>query len=473
MSKRRNLQHPSTCSCSRRSFLRGTGVTLTGFGLASLFPTPLLQHAMAGTGSSERRILFIFLRGGNDGINAVIPHGDPDYSLANRPTLYIPPDAALNLNDFASLNPALAPMLNLYNDGQLAVLHRIGYQNSSQSHFDGQRIWENGDPTQSQLFEGWLYRYIHEHALSAGKELPALSVQALAPTLLAGEETFVNIANPANFDYVAPNPAVADKFAENWRKVHDQLVGLEPYRPVLSQTGVKLVDTLDKYDGWDQQNWNPLDPYSGWSLFPVNGATNQAGFAAESYAFFASLKVAALALLESNSEINTNGTRVAGTQLSGWDLHNNQGQLGGRHAELLSWVAYGFESLRTVLSGAANDPRNYPSIWEDTLVCTLSEFGRTTIENGSGGTDHAAASCQFLAGGRVNGGVYNCDPTTWEPGVMLERAGRYLSHRTDYRAVFWEILRDHMGAVPGSLESIFPGYTAGGIGSQELGLIQT
>jgi len=118
---------------------------------------------------------------------------------------------------------------------------------------------------------------------------------------------------------------------------------------------------------------------------------------------------------------------------------------------------------------AANDPRAYPAVWSDTVVATLSEFGRTSKENGSFGSDHAAASCLFAAGGSVIGGVYNCDPSTWPAGVMFGDSGRYLLVRTDYRAIFWEILRDHMGADPATVDSVFPGYTA--LGLQELGLI--
>jgi uncharacterized protein (DUF1501 family) len=235
---------------------------------------------------------------------------------------------------------------------------------------------------------------------------------------------------------------------------------------VLSQAGVKLADTLDEYASWDQANWNPTDPNSGWSLFPVDQATNDPGFSAGSYAFFTSLKVAALSLLESTG--TNNGTRIAGTQLTGWDLHNNQL---ARHGELLSWLAYGFRSLHIVLSGVANNDRGYTPIWDDTVVVTLSEFGRTTLENGSDGTDHAKASCLFAAGGTVNGGVYNCDSGSWPAGVMLGVDGRYLAHETDYRSIFWEILRDHMGAATGSVDAVFPNYTGLGLGSGELGFI--
>jgi uncharacterized protein (DUF1501 family) len=464
------MQHPSTCSCSRRSFLRGAGLTLSGFGVASLFPTAFIDHALAGTPGSNRKLLFIFLRGGNDGLNAVIPHGDPQYTASIRPTLFIPQASGLNLNGFASLNPNLGEMMDGFNAGDLAVIHRCGYANNSRSHFDGQRVWENGTPSQTQLFEGWLYRYVRDNAVSAGVNLPVLTVQPSEPVIVRGSEKYVNIANPDDFDYVLTDPVLRDKFAATWRDAWANLVGLEPYRPVLSQTGVKLIDIIDEYATWDQANWNPLDPNTGWSLFPVDQATNQAGFPSQSFEFFRSLKVCALSLLETAG--TNNGTRVAGTQLNGWDTHSNQGQLQGMHADLSRWLAWGFKALRIVLSGAALDPRGYASVWDDTTVVTLSEFGRTTRENGSRGTDHAAASCLFVAGGRVNGGVYNCDPSTWPAGVMFGVGGRYLLERTDYRAVFWEILRDHMGA-SGAPDAIFPGYSGLGLGSQELGLIQT
>ena len=459
------------CDCGRRSFLRGSGLTLAGFGLFSLLPGSLIQHAMAANGNGKR-MLFIFLRGGNDGLNAVLPHGDPDYSTVNRPTLYISPTESIDLNGFAALHPALGDLQTIYGQGNLAVLHRIGYDGSSHSHFDGQRIWENGDPTRPQMFEGWLYRYIRENGLAQGGPLPAISVQSNTPVLLRGGESFVNIANPDAFDYLHLPPK-RDKYANAWARRFTDLSGLEPYRPLLTDTGLQLHDTLDTYRAWDQQNWNPLDPDTGYSLFPVDDLTNPpdpAGpnglkFAAASYEFFRALKVCALSLHESAD------TRIAGTQLNGWDLHDQQGALSGTHANLLSWLGYGLRSLYLALSGNAVDPRNYPSIWNDVVVGTMSEFGRTSKENASGGTDHANASCMFLAGGSVRGGVYNCDAGSWPSGVMFGINGRYLLQQTDYRAVYWEVLRDHMGADAATLESVFPGYTGLGLGTQELGLV--
>lgn len=460
------------CDCSRRSFLRGAGLTLAGFGLHSLLPGPFLSQALAAGPFSNKRLLFIFLRGGNDGLNTVIPAGDPDYNTVNRPTIYIPNASSLDLgNGFARLNPGLADLLPVFSSGDLAVVHRVGYNNNTKSHFDDQRVWENGDPTQTKLFEGWLYRYIQENAVSAGVQLPALSVQANQPVLLRGEEPFVNIANPNSFDYIYGDPK-RTKITTTYDAQYTNLSGLEPYRPLLTQTSIKLVDTLDEYRSWSQATWDPKDPNTGYSLFPVSDATNPnfppGLFSNQSYSFFRALKLCALSFLESDA-INNNGTRVAGCELNGFDTHNSQGTGTGAQATLLSWLAYGIKSLQIVLSGAANDPRGYPAIWNDTVVTTLSEFGRTSKENGSLGTDHAVASCLFVAGGAVNGAVYNCDPSTWPTGTMFANAGRYVSTRTDYRAIFWEILRDHMGADPAKVDTVFPNYST--LGLTELGLI--
>jgi uncharacterized protein (DUF1501 family) len=443
-------------------------MTLSGFGIASLFPMPFINQAMAGALSGDNRFLFIFLRGGNDGLNSVIPHGDPDYNQIVRPTLYIGPGQSIDLNGFASLHPALAPLMDLYNAGQLAVIHRVGYPNSSKSHFDGSRIWENGDPARPGLYEGWLNRYILENAVAQGVELPALSVQPTPPVILQGKESFVNIADPDGFNYTMAEPK-RTKYRTLWTDIASNLIGLERYRPVLQETQVKLVDVMDEYASWDQQNWTPRDPDSGWCLFPVDGTTNEPGFGAKAFPFFKSLKVCALSLLESIG--NNNGTRVAGTQQGGFDSHIGQGALAGQISEQLSWVAYGIRSLHVVLSGAADEPRGYPGIWDKVTVATISEFGRATEENGGHGTDHGVGSAMFLAGGPIHGGVYNCDSGNWPGGVLFGDDGRYLHVETDFRAVFWELLRDHMGANPATVDAIFPNYTALGLGSQELGLI--
>lgn len=457
------------CDCSRRSFLHGSGLTLAGFTLGSLFPTALVNMALAGP-ISNRRLLFIYLDGGCDVINTLIPHGDPDYNTTNRPNLFIPRASAINLNGFTSLHPSLADLKPIYDAGDLAVVHRIGYPNISQSHFDGYKVLHGGDPNNLSIFDGWLYRYVVNNGLTQSGRLPVMTLNWRTPRVVQGVEGFVNVDYPDGFGYSMWDPLKA-KYRNTWRRMNTRRQKLEAYRPLLNDTGVKLVDTLDEYQSWDQANWNPKDPNTGWSLFPVDDATNppDAGgpngkkFPVEAYEFFRNIKLCALALLESDTA-NGNGTRVAGTEFGGWDTHDGQGTLGGgAHPEQLKWLAYGMKGLRIALSGAATDPRNYTSIWDDVAVVTFTEFGRTSRENGGLGTDHGQASFSLVAGGQVRGGTYNGDAATWESHAMFAIDGEYLSHRTDYRALFWEILRDHMGAPSAQANTVFPGYSSAGL----------
>ena len=306
----------------------GCGLTLGGFGLASLFPSALIEHALAFTGTSDKRLLFIFLRGGNDGINAIIPHGDPDYSLARRPTLYVPYSATYDLNGFASLHPVAREPPGALSAGR--PRHRPSGRIREQQPLPLRRpahLGERRSDAAPALRRAGFTDTSTSRRSPAGAALPVISIQSTPPLLLRGEEKFVNIANPENFSYNLTEPK-RTKFKSAWQSLYAGLDGLEAYRPVLSQTGVKLADTIDEYASWDQANWNPLDPDNGWSLFPVSTATNQPGFSTQAFEFFRSVKVCALSLLESTGA-SPNGTRVAGAQLNGWDTHSGQGQLTG------------------------------------------------------------------------------------------------------------------------------------------------
>ena len=142
--------------------------------------------------------------------------------------------------------------------------------------------------------------------------------------------------------------------------------------------------------------------------------------------------------------------RILGVNLGGWDTHTNQGGAMGGHGNLLYRVACGFESLYLDLQEQ----------WENLILVTMTEFGRTSKENGSMGTDHANACVMFVAGGRIRGGVYNCDSTTWADGDMFSRRDRYLERRTDYRKVFEMILANLFGNTRQDTEHVIPTYAA-------------
>jgi uncharacterized protein (DUF1501 family) len=140
--------------------------------------------------------------------------------------------------------------------------------------------------------------------------------------------------------------------------------------------------------------------------------------------------------------------RILGTELNGFDTHSNQGSIYGSHGNLLQDLAEGIQALSLDLQ----------SQWDDVLVITMTEFGRTSAENGSQGTDHAEASVVFAAGGGIKGGVYNCDSTTWADGDMFSRRGRYLERKTDFRAIYGEIFTKHFGTAANRLEVVMPGF---------------
>ena len=151
--------------------------------------------------------------------------------------------------------------------------------------------------------------------------------------------------------------------------------------------------------------------------------------------------------------------RILGVNIGGWDTHTRQGQIYGNHGNLVQRVAEGYQALYHDLQDQ----------WENLVIVSMTEFGRTSKENGSQGTDHANACCMFIAGGHVKGGVYNCDSETWADGDMFSRSGRYLERVTDYRQVFAEILAHQFGNNQADTEFVIPSYAEGKTRAQENG----
>lgn len=456
---------------TRRGFLdRGLRTALGAAAAATLNLPPFVLRALASGAipASTRKVLFIFLRGGNDGINSVIPWGDSAYNATNRPSLFIPaPDPAsvvpgkapanpdltrtIDLgNAFAGLHPGLRDLVPLYNDGQLAVVHRVGYSKQSRSHFDSQRYWENGVPRDNFLSSGVFYRALVETGLYRDRSFPAVSVQSTNPLLLRGPIAFPNLSDASRYDLLG----VANNGADKTKLLHSLTTAYALQHPdkdnrdLLFSTGAGLQASIEELKTVGIANNNFFDTDGTTHLFPIDDASNQKGFSSGAYGFFRNVKTAVQILAGTDAV-------VAGTQIDGFDTHNNQGALTGGHANLMRYLGWAFYATRRFLLNAG------PSLWNDTVIITLSEFGRTSLENGSLGTDHAEASVMFLAGGRIKGGVYQCTPTAWPTGptgAMFQVNARYLRRSVDYRSVLGEIVRDHLGATPAQLAAILPGY---------------
>jgi hypothetical protein len=200
----------------------------------------------------------------------------------------------------------------------------------------------------------------------------------------------------------------------------------KPYRDLVYDTGLALTNAMNIVQ--DAVAQGPYEP-SGGAVYPSGGFGE---------------RLAQIAML-----LKRTPARVLGLNIGGWDTHTKQGRINGRQGDLLARVAQGFRALY----------RDLQDQWANLIIITMTEFGRTSQENGSRGTDHGHACTMFVAGGRVKGGVYNCDASTWLEGDLFSANSRYVERRTDYRAVFGEIFRRHFGDSEDTLKQIIPGYT--------------
>lgn len=505
---------------TRRGFMDRSLKLGLGVALSTLVDIPLVvKRALAANniGMNGKKILFIFLRGANDSLNAVIPARDDGmYNFGTgtspiRPNIGIPLDLGSDYsasavdfpasgttndtffynnalragNGFAALHPSLKFLSPVLSAGNLAVLHRVGYPKQSRSHFDSQRYWENGSPNNNTLQEGIFYRAMIESGLANSAPLTGVSFQSALPLLLRGSgAAMTNLSDPLRYNLLGvPYPTGEAKADLGLAAANDYPFTAKLNRELLSLQYKNLSQTLSIFGGIDfNETTEQLvdDPDTdgntgvAYRLFPTGASTNGGGnpgvggknkqvvdTASTSYAFFKNLRAAALVL-------NKTDAIVAGTELGGWDTHNTQGAASGNHANLLrrvGWAMYALQKYFIRYGRGANAPSAAAKVnWNDVIVVTMSEFGRTTLENGSGGTDHAEAGCMFVAGGSVNGGVYGCSPgdsvpwVTGGTGSMFGVSSRYLKRAIDYRSVLGKVIRGHLGATQPQLDNIIPGY---------------
>jgi uncharacterized protein (DUF1501 family) len=398
---------------SRREFIRD-GVA--AFTVSFAAPAFLSDIALA-QGARGRSLVIVYLGGGNDALNTVVPYTDPFY-FSRRPALAIPAGEVLQIGSDSSgkplgFHPRLTGLHEIFNQGRLAVVQRTGYANSSRSHFQGTDIWGTANPNLS-TGTGWLGRYL-DTLPSPVDELAGWNATRTTPrALLSNTVPVPSIPNAQAYSLSSPNGS-AEALRE--RGVATRMAAyVTPDRPHLSFVNGSLEGALGTLDRVALVN-----AYAPSVAYPTDG-------------FGKALQTVA------GSIAGGIGTRVYWVQTGGFDTHANQGNAGGgAYANLMGTVGDGLLAFYSDLQNQG--------LLGDTLVLQFSEFGRRVTENGSEGTDHGAGGMMMAVGGSVRGGIYGTTASldTDAANPTLENNGRDVKYETDFRAVYAKVLDGWLG----------------------------
>jgi uncharacterized protein (DUF1501 family) len=366
-------------------------------------------------GDKKKRLVVVFQRGAADGLNIVVPHGEPAY-YSMRPSINIPRSAVIDLDGFFGLHPSLSAFQPLWRQHQLAIVHAAGSPDPTRSHFDAQDFMESGTPGLKNTQDGWLNRALH--SLPEPSNRTAFRAIALGPSLpriLSGGEPAVALNNIIDFGVGGRNPNAAP-IANTFEAMYSQSVD-----SVLHGTGQETFEAVKMLKSADPSKYTP-----------AAGANYPRGRFGDSLKQLAQLIKANL------------GVQVAFADIGGWDHHVNEGSTQGQIANVLREFSQSLAAFWTDLG----------NLGEDTVVVTMSEFGRTARENGNRGTDHGHANVIFVMGGPVKGGkVYGRWPGLEQPQLY---EGRDLAVTTDFRRVLGEAVDRHLGNK--ALNQVFPGF---------------
>jgi uncharacterized protein (DUF1501 family) len=404
---------------SRRVFMKNGGLALLSLGFAPAF---LSRTVEAATAVRRKILITIFQRGAVDGLNMVVPFGEREY-YASRPSIAIPrpndAQGAVDLDGFFGLHPRLAPLKPLWDARQLAIVHASGSPDGTRSHFDAQDYMESGTPGVKSTQDGWLNRYLHAREHADATPFRAVALAANLPRTLQGVEPALAIGQIGQFGIRGGQATdmLQASFESEYAAAADK---------VLNRTGNEAFDAIKMMKSADPSKYQP-----------ENGAEYPRSAFGDALRQIAQLVKADV------------GLEVAFAELGGWDTHVNQGSAVGQLAQRLDDFSRGLAALARDLGDRMGD----------TIVLTMSEFGRAVAENGNRGTDHGHGNAMFIIGGQnIKGGrVYG----RW-PGLAREQRyeGRDLAVTTDFRAVFAEVVRAHLGVT--DTRSIFPGFNDNG-----------
>ncbi len=397
---------------TRRSFLQGCSAAI-----AALAGARLTNLAYAAQDNPADTLVVVFLRGGWDALNVVPPLAGEDrgfYEKA-RPGVKISDRSLINLNDQFGLHPALAPLHDLYQDGKMGIVHAVGLNYDTRSHFDAMEFIELGTPGSKSTTSGWITRHLQSDPGGVSGLLPAISSPTQPSALLSYTPTvsLSNISDLSQWD----NGLVTEQ--------QSVLRTLYQGDTLLHRVGTRTLDAVQALAPLVQQEYSP-----------ANGARysdDELGTQLKT--------VARLIKMEA-------GLKVATVDFGGWDTHEyeNDGE-GGYLGGMLS-------SLGQNLAGFYQD---LDSGYTNRLsLVVISEFGRRLAQNDSHGTDHGHGSVMLALGGNVNGGQVHGPWPGLATDQLYDRAD--LAVTTDYRQVLSELLLNRLRNP--NIETIFPGYGA-------------
>jgi len=401
---------------SRRVFLKQGACAFVSLGFA---PSFLARTAFAaGAPGRPKLLIAIFQRGAVDGLSVIVPFGEAEYYRA-RPSIAIGrpasgENAAIDLDGFFGFNPRLQALKPLWDARQLAIVHACGSPDSTRSHFDAQDYMETATPGVKSTADGWLNRYLQARQAEAATPFRAVALTPQLPRMLQGRAAALAVNQIGQFGIRAGQASdmVGASFEAEYAAAADR---------VLNGTGREAFDAMKMLKVADPAKYQP-DHGADYPRSPFGQALKQ---------------IAQLA--KSNV-----GLEVAFADVGGWDTHVNQGAGQGQLAGRLEDFGRSIAALALDLGDRM----------EDTVVVTMSEFGRAVNENGNRGTDHGHGNAMMVIGGGVRGGRVH---GRW-PGLAVERRydGRDLAVTTDFRDVFGEIVVRHMGVA--KADPIFPGH---------------
>ncbi len=362
--------------------------------------------------STKKRLVVVFQRGAADGLNIVVPYAEPSY-YAMRPSINIPRQQVIDLDGFFGLHPSMASLKPLWDQRHLAIVHAAGSPDPTRSHFDAQDYMESGTPGVKSTEDGWLNRAVR--TATAGSPFRAVAIGPTLPRMLAGRVPAVAMGNLNDFGVGGRNPQAAP-VASTFEAMYAQTVD-----SILHGTGEETFEAVKMLRAANPERYTPA-PGAEYPRGPLGNAMRQ----------LAQLIKADL------------GIEVAFADIGGWDHHVNEGAVQGQLANRLTEFSQSLAAFWADLGDLA----------ENTVLATMSEFGRTARENGNRGTDHGHANVMFVMGGPVRGGkVYGRWPGL-EPEQLNE--GRDLALTTDFRTVLGEAVYRHLGNP--RLDVVFPGF---------------